>query len=95
MPPHCYARQAMDVQRRERLARLQRGASIDRPIPVVSASVIEIRAANAMPCPLCAGQYRILEHTRPVASVRQVDVECRFCGTPRSLYFTIVEPATN
>ena len=85
----------MDVQRREYLARLQRGASIDRPIPVSSASVIELRAANAMPCPRCAGQYRILEHTRPVPNIRQVDVECRFCGTPRSLYFTIIEPETN
>ncbi len=85
----------MDVQRREHLARLQRGGSIDRPIPVASAAVIEIRAANAMPCPLCEGQYRILEHTRAAPGVRRVDVECRFCGTPRSLYFTIVEPTAN
>ena len=71
------------------------GGSIDRPLPVASASVIEGHAANAMPCPLCRGQYRILDHTRPVPGVRQVDVECRYCGTPRTLYFRIIEPAVN
>jgi hypothetical protein len=85
----------MDVQRRERLARLVRGGSIDRPIPVTSASVIELRAANGMPCPICRGQYRILEHTRPVPGIRCLDVECRHCSTPRSLYFTIIEPDLN
>ncbi len=85
----------MDVERRERLAQLVAGGSIERPITVASAAVIEVRAANGMPCPLCRGQYRILEHTRPVPGVRRVDVECRYCGTPRSLYFRIVEPATN
>ena len=85
----------MDVQRRERLAGLLPGGSIDRPIVVASAAVIEGHAAHAMPCPLCRGQYRVLEHTRPIPAVRRVDVECRYCGTARTLYFRIVEPALN
>ena len=85
----------MDVQRRERLARLLPGGSIDRPLTVASAAVIEGHATHAMPCPLCRGQYRILEHTRPIPGVRQVDVECRYCATPRTLYFRIIEPQTN
>jgi hypothetical protein len=85
----------MDVQRRERLARLLPGGSIDRPLVVASAAVIEGHATQAMPCPLCHGQYRILEHTRPIPAVRKVDVECRYCATLRTLYFRIVEPTLN
>jgi len=73
---------------RERLAQLSPGGAPDRAIEVASASVIEGRAA-AMPCPHCAGQYRVLEHTRPVPGLRQVDVACRYCGVPRTLWFRI------
>jgi hypothetical protein len=76
---------------RERLAALARGGSPDRPIRVASASVIEART-TAMPCPRCAGEYRVLEHTRPVPQLRKVDVACRHCSTARTLWFTI-EPS--
>lgn len=85
----------MDVQRRERLAELLPGGSIERPYVVSSASVIEGHATAAMPCPICGGQYRVLEHTRPIPRIRRLDVACRHCATPRALYFTIVEPTTN
>jgi hypothetical protein len=72
----------------EALASLLRGGSPSRPIRVASASVIESRA-KAMPCPHCGGEYRILEHIRPVPELRQVDVACRHCSTPRTLWFAI------
>jgi hypothetical protein len=74
---------------KERLASLERGGSPDRPIRVASASVIEARTTS-LPCPRCDGEYRVLEHTRPVPQLRRVDVACRHCSTPRTLWFTIV-----
>ena len=74
---------------REQLAQLARGGSPERPIRVASASVIEART-TALPCPQCGGEYRIHEHTRPVPSLRKVDVACRHCSTPLTLWFTIV-----
>ena len=64
------------------------------PIVVASAAVIEVRAA-AMECPQCGGQYRLHEHTRPVPSLRRVDVACRRCGTPRTLWFRIEDREPN
>jgi hypothetical protein len=76
------------MELKERLAALSRGGSPHLPIRVASASVIEARAA-ALPCPRCGGEYRIHEHTRPVPALRRVDVACRHCSTPRTLWFTI------
>lgn len=61
-----------------------------RPIVVTSSSVIESRTKNLL-CP-CGGEYRIHEHTRPVPHLRRVDVGCRHCSTPRTLWFRIAEP---
>lgn len=86
---------AQRVERaRERLATLSPGGAQDRAIPVTSAAVIEVRTA-AMACPHCGGSYRLLEHTRPVPTARRVDVECRRCGTPRTLWFRIVDRVLN
>lgn len=79
---------------REKLATLSPGGSPSRAIGVASAAVIEVRAA-AMACPQCGGNYRILEHTRPVPGVRRVDVICRYCSTPRALWFRIVHREPN
>ena len=79
----------------ERLASLLPGGSPSRPFPVASSAVIEGHAAASMPCPHCGGQYRILEHTRPIPGLRRVDVECRHCSTPRALWFAIVAPTLN
>ncbi|HEY5933282.1 MAG TPA: hypothetical protein VIU61_01530 [Kofleriaceae bacterium] len=73
---------------RERLATLLPGGSPDRAITVSSASVIEARCA-ALPCPHCSGHYRVLEHTRPWSGIRRVDVACRHCSAPRTLWFRI------
>jgi hypothetical protein len=74
---------------REELAALSPGGSPQRPIKVGSASVVEVRTA-ALACPLCGGSYRLEEHVAPTSGLRRVDVVCRHCSTPRSLWFRLV-----
>ena len=80
---------------RERLAGLLPGGSPERPVIVSSASVIEPHALASMPCPQCTGQYRVHEHTRPVPSLRRLDVACRNCGVARVLWYRIAPAAAN
>jgi hypothetical protein len=87
---HPMQRALQREQAQERLAALSPGGSPQRAIPVASAAVIEVRAA-ATPCPQCGGLYRLHEHTRPLPGIRRVDVACRQCSTPRTLWFRIVE----
>jgi len=87
---------------RERLSTLARGGSPANPIRVASAAVIEGRASLEI-CPQCgsipqAGYVsgnRVEEHTRPVPGLRQVDVRCRHCSAPRTLWFAIVDAEPN
>jgi len=79
---------------RERLASLQPGGSPTCTIEVTSAAVIESHA-SAMQCPHCIGTYRVLEHTRPIPGLRRLDVECRYCATPRALWFRLVTDEPN
>ena len=79
---------------RELLASLSPGGSRDRPIKVGSASVVEVRT-QALNCPLCGGTYRIEEHVAPASGIRRVDVTCRHCATPRSLWFKLVSYEPN
>jgi hypothetical protein len=74
---------------REHLATLVRGGTPTRPIRVSSPAVIEARCI-ATPCVHCGGEYRVLEHTRPLPTLRQVDLACRHCSTPHTLWFTLV-----
>jgi hypothetical protein len=76
------------VRDREKLAALSPGGARERPIEVGSAAVIEGRA-GALPCPQCGGLYRLREHRSAGAGVRCVDVTCRQCGAPRTLWFRI------
>ena len=79
----------------DRFASLLPGSSRDRPIRVSSASVVEVRTA-ALTCPRCGiGTYRIAEHVAPAPGVRRVDVTCRQCSTPRSLWFRLVPYVLN
>jgi len=79
---------------RELLAALSAGGSPHRPIKVGSASVVEVRTA-ALACPRCGGSYRLEEHVAPASGLRRVDVICRHCSTPRSLWFRIVSNEPN
>lgn len=79
----------------ELLASLLPGGSRERPIRVASASVVEVRTA-ALTCPHCGiGTYRIAEHVAPAAALRRVDVTCRHCSKPRSLWFRLVPQELN
>ncbi|HVK89097.1 MAG TPA: hypothetical protein VM513_33480 [Kofleriaceae bacterium] len=82
------------VRDREKLAALLPGGARERPIEVPSSSVIEVRV-ESMPCPQCEGRYRLREHEAPAPGLRRVDVTCRNCGAPRSLWFRIVTDEPN
>lgn len=91
MDEERYRRALHRERARERLAALAPGGAPDWPIAVRSAAVIEPRAA-ALSCPQCGGRYRVLEHTRPVPERRRLEVRCRQCSAPRTLWFRIAEP---
>ncbi len=82
------------VRDREKLAKLVTGGAREHPLEVTSAAVIESRAA-AMPCAQCAGEYRVVDHRSLGAGLRAVDVACRRCGVPRTLWFRIVVDEPN
>jgi hypothetical protein len=77
----------------ERLARLEPGGSPERPLPIDSPAVIDVRAV-AKPCPLCDGPLRLEDHGAAEiagARLRVATVACTQCGTRRSLYFRLGE----
>src|SRR5579862_7040966 len=82
------------VREREKLARLEVGGARDRPMEVVSSSVIPVRA-RAQRCPQCQGALQILEERAESAELRAVDLECQLCGTTRVLWFKIAPPRLN
>ena len=82
------------VRDKERLFALSTGGAREHPYEVTSTAVIELRAL-ALPCPQCDGQLRLREHSAPAAGLRQVDVTCRQCGAPRSLWFRLVSDEPN
>ena len=82
------------VRDREKLAALSPGGSEQRPIHVMSASVVEVRVSH-LPCPQCGGEYRVKEHRSASSGVRAVDVTCVLCGTPRTLWFKLGSDEAN
>lgn len=88
-------RAARDLVRdREKLAGMLPGGSRVRPMEVASASVIEPRI-NSLACPQCEGTYRVSDHRSIGAGLREVDVKCTTCGTPRTLWFRLVSHEPN
>ena len=81
------------VRDREKLAVLSPGGTAEHPISVTSSAVIEVRV-SAMPCPQCAGEYRVVDHEAP-PGLRKVSVTCRLCGVSRVLWFKIVVDEPN
>lgn len=79
---------------REKLAALSPGGSRERPIDVDSSAVVEVRV-RSLPCPQCEGQYRLVDHRAPASGLREVDVRCTTCGTPRTLWFRLVSSEPN
>lgn len=82
------------VRDREKLAALVAGGSADRPIEVSSSAVIETRV-RSMPCPQCEGELAIADHRSAGQGMRALDVRCRICGVPRTLWFRIVSDEPN
>ena len=56
--------------------------------------MIEVRVGS-LPCPQCAGEYRVIEHRSEGPGLRAVDVACRRCGVKRTLWFRIVVDEPN
>ena len=82
---------------RERLLQLEIGGSPERPVPVVSAAVVEAHA-ESVPCPRCDGKHEVVEHVAVTVSrvrLRQTRLRCRQCGTTRSLWFRINDVGPN
>lgn len=79
------------IDARQKLARLEPGGESLRPIEVASASVIEVRALSHR-CPACDGELRVHEH-RAVRDLREVELRCKQCGRPRTLWFRVALPS--
>lgn len=85
------------ARQRERLATLADGGAPDRPIEVVSASVVEAQAAGKA-CLRCEAACRVVEHAAVTVGERRLRVvrlACSQCGTARAVYFRIVGEALN
>jgi hypothetical protein len=79
------------VRDRQKLALLSPGGTPERPIDVVSTSVIAVRA-RATPCPLCDGALRLDEESagnRGGKLLHAAHVTCTSCGIARQLWFHV------
>ncbi len=83
-----------EIAEREKLAAATPGGTSTNPVVVSSAAVIEGRARST-PCPLCGGELELRRHDAGVADLRIVQLTCRLCHTPRTLYFRIDVPRAN
>ena len=84
-------------KKRELLAKMESGGHPDRPIEVVSASVVETQA-KSMPCPRCLGVCRVEEHAAETVEGRRLRIarlQCAQCGARRAVYFKIVGELVN
>ena len=79
------------IRGRERLAATAEGGAADRPVVVTSASVVEAKARST-PCPQCGGTLDLQrDGVAPGgdAHLRVMEMICRVCHAPRSLYFRV------
>jgi hypothetical protein len=82
---------------RRKLLAISPGGSAEQPLEVASAAVIEGRA-ESVPCPDCEGALRVEEHAafeHEGALLRKVELACRRCGGPLTLFFRIVSAQPN
>jgi predicted nucleic acid-binding Zn ribbon protein len=82
------------VRERHELAALELGGSSEHPIAVGSASVVEVRVGR-LDCPLCGGEYQLIDHRAPMSGIRQVHVRCTRCRISRELWFRLVSNEAN
>lgn len=86
------------VRTREKLATAAPGGGADRPIAVSTAALVE-PTARATPCPQCGGTLDLQsDRVTPGAGgelLRALQLVCRLCHTPRTLWFVVRSPALN
>jgi len=100
--PRTKQREALRAQQklsdaRQRLFALEPGGTPERPLPVLSAAVVEAHA-ESVPCPRCSARHEVLEHvavTIDGVRLREARLRCRQCGTTRSMWFRIQETGPN
>ncbi|HEX2658531.1 MAG TPA: hypothetical protein VHU40_09670 [Polyangia bacterium] len=100
--PRTQRRAAEEARRRletklGRLAEALPGGSPERPLQVVSASVIEVRA-KALPCLVCQGELELTAHTAAGSAadpLRCVELLCRSCRRTRRAWFRVARPLAN
>jgi hypothetical protein len=80
-----------------RVERAKAGGSFERPVDVVSASLVDVLAVSE-PCPLCGGELRLDEHaveTRGEVRVRVARLVCKMCRAPWQRFYRIVPNQLN
>ena len=85
------------VARVERAARDLPGGVADRPIDVGSAAVVELKA-RAAACVRCGGELELRRDratSTPRGVLREIELGCRLCHGPRTLWFRVVPSPVN
>jgi hypothetical protein len=70
------------------------GGTVENAIAVESPAVVESRA-SMLPCAICRGPVRVMEHAAETIEgrrVRVVRVLCPQCGISRTAYFRLIVP---
>ncbi|MES1209394.1 MAG: hypothetical protein ABUS79_25940 [Pseudomonadota bacterium] len=97
------ARREQERQLRKQVARVERdarglpGGAADNPIDVGSAAVVEIKA-RATPCVRCGGQLDVRRDqaaSTPRGVLREIELACRSCHAPRTLWFRVIAATVN
>lgn len=85
------------AEQREKLFFASDGGSIDRPLAVESASLVEPRALS-QPCPKCLGALRLVSHDAVAhkgAMLRAARTQCSLCASPWTMWFRVERPMPN
>lgn len=97
------ARREQDRRLRKQVARVERearelpGGRAEHPIDVTSASVVEPRAREAR-CLRCGGELETRgdgASSTPRGVLRRIELVCRFCHAPRTLWFRVAPANSN
>lgn len=86
-----------EVARVERAARELPGGAAEHPLDVTSAAVVEPRA-RAVPCVRCGGELewrRERASSTPRGILREIELTCRLCHAPRTLWFRVCPSPVN